>query len=51
MERYGNLWPDIIAFENLLLAARKAQRGKRYQPNVLQLTTTWKQNCWRCTPS
>lgn len=36
MKRYGNLWPDIIAFENLLLAARKAQRGKRYQPNVLQ---------------
>jgi retron-type reverse transcriptase len=35
MKRYGNLWPHIIAFENLYLAARKAQKGKRYQENVL----------------
>ncbi|EKU96835.1 Retron-type reverse transcriptase [Leptolyngbya sp. PCC 7375] len=36
MKRYGNLWPQIIAFENLLTAARKAQKGKRYRPNVLE---------------
>lgn len=35
MKRYGNLWPHIIEFENLLQAARQAQRGKRYRPNVL----------------
>jgi RNA-directed DNA polymerase len=35
MKRAGNLWPQIIDFENLLLAARKAQRGKRFRPNVL----------------
>ncbi|MFK8042674.1 RNA-directed DNA polymerase [Congregibacter sp.] len=35
MKRYGNLWPQIIDFENLLLAARKAERGKRFRPNVL----------------
>lgn len=35
MKRYGNLWPEIIAFENLLLAARQAQRGKRFRDNVL----------------
>lgn len=35
MKRYGNLWPEIIEFENLLQAARQAQRGKRYRPNVL----------------
>ena len=35
MKRYGNLWPHIIDFENLLQAARQAQRGKRYRPNVL----------------
>ena len=35
MKRYSNLWPDIIAFENLLQAARQAQKGKRYRPNVL----------------
>ena len=36
MKRYGNLWPQITAFENLLNAARQAQRGKRYRPNVLE---------------
>jgi retron-type reverse transcriptase len=35
MKRYGNLWPEIIDFENLLLAARQAQRGKRFRRNVL----------------
>jgi RNA-directed DNA polymerase len=35
MKRYGNLWPDIIDFENLLQASHQAQRGKRYRPNVL----------------
>lgn len=36
MKRYGNLWPQIIAFANLLQAARQAQRGKRFQASVLQ---------------
>lgn len=36
VKRYGNLWPHIIDFENVLLAARKAQRGKRMQTSVLQ---------------
>lgn len=35
MKRYGGLWPDIIEFENLLRAARQAQRGKRFRENVL----------------
>ena len=35
MKRYGNLWPQIIDFENLLQASRQAQRGKRFRPNVL----------------
>lgn len=36
MKRHGNLWPQIITFENLLLAALKAQKGKRYNPSVLR---------------
>ena len=36
MKRYGNLWQEIITFENILLATRKAQRGKRFRPNVLE---------------
>jgi len=35
MKRYGNLWHQISDFENLLTAARQAQRGKRFRPNVL----------------
>jgi RNA-directed DNA polymerase len=36
MKRHGNLWPQIIDFDNLLLAARQAQKGKRMQASVLQ---------------
>ncbi len=36
MKRYGNLWPQIIDFENILLAARNAQLGKRWTASVLQ---------------
>lgn len=35
MNRNGSLWPKIIAFDNLLLAARKAQKAKRFRENVL----------------
>lgn len=35
MKRYGNLWSEVIAFENLLAAKRTAQRGKRFRDNVL----------------
>jgi len=34
MKRFGNLWQQIASFENLLLAARKAQRGKRFFEDV-----------------
>ena len=32
---FKNLYPQITSFANLLLAAKKAQAGKRYQENVL----------------
>jgi retron-type reverse transcriptase len=35
MKRHNHLWPQVIAFENLLNAARQAQKGKRYRDNVL----------------
>lgn len=35
MKRYGNLWPAITSFENLLIAAHQAQRGKRFRDNIL----------------
>ncbi len=36
MRRYGNLWHQVIDFENLLKAARQAQQGKRFRANVLE---------------
>jgi retron-type reverse transcriptase len=36
MKRYGDLWQAVTAFENVLMAARQAQRGKRFRPNVLK---------------
>lgn len=36
MKRYGNLYPKIFEFENLFLATRQAQKGKRYRDNVLE---------------
>ncbi|MDX2099058.1 MAG: RNA-directed DNA polymerase [Leptolyngbyaceae cyanobacterium bins.59] len=35
MKRHGNLWPQVIDFENLLRSARQAQAAKRFRPNVL----------------
>jgi hypothetical protein len=34
MRRHKDLFDRIVSFENLLLAARKAQRGKRFNENV-----------------
>ncbi|MBU0498712.1 MAG: Retron-type reverse transcriptase [Gammaproteobacteria bacterium] len=34
MKRIGSLWPQVIAFDNLLSAYRKARRGKRDRPEV-----------------
>lgn len=36
MKRLGNLWNQIISFENLLLASKKAQKAKRFRDNVLE---------------
>jgi retron-type reverse transcriptase len=34
MRRVGNLWPQILSFENLLGAAKDAARAKRGRPDV-----------------
>ncbi len=36
MKRYGNLYPKIVEFENLLKAAKQAQLGKRFRDSVLE---------------
>ena len=34
MKRVGNLWERLVSFPNLLLAARKARKGKRDRRDV-----------------
>jgi retron-type reverse transcriptase len=36
MKRHGNIYSQIIDFDNLIEAAQKAQKGKKYQENVLR---------------
>jgi retron-type reverse transcriptase len=36
MKRHNYLWQAVSSFENLLLAARTADRGKRFRDNVLE---------------
>ena len=49
MKRHGNLWPQIVTWDNLLLAARYAQKGKGLRDNVLEfnynLESNYKPNC------
>lgn len=47
MKRYGNLWSDVIAFDNLLLAAKKAQKGKRFRKNVLEFNYNLEQELFQ----
>lgn len=34
MKRHRDLWPTVVDFGNLLRAARQAEAGKRYRPDV-----------------
>lgn len=34
MKRHDGLWEQVVSWPNLLLAARKARRGKRHRPTV-----------------
>ena len=34
MKRLGGVWSQVVSFENLLLAYRKARRGKGQRPEV-----------------
>lgn len=47
MKTHKNLFPRIVAFENLLLAAGLAAKGKREQPNVLHFFNRLEENLWR----
>lgn len=41
---YRNLWPDVVAWENLLLAYRKCRRRKRYKTVATAFDFRWEEN-------
>ena len=47
MRRHGNLWEGMISFENLLLAAHSAARGKRFKPGVARFLFQSERELWR----
>lgn len=47
MKRHGNLWDQLISFENLLDAATKARRGKRFRPGVTAFHFHLEPALWR----
>jgi hypothetical protein len=44
MKRIGNLWPQVLAFENLLAAYGKARAGKRRQTTVARFDLELERN-------
>lgn len=47
MKRHGHLWERLIAWDNLVLAARKAQRGKRDRRCVQQFNFAQERELFR----
>ena len=47
MKRLGNLWTEITSFENLLTAAKKAQKAKRFRDNVLEFNYNLEGNLFK----
>lgn len=47
MKTFKNLYPLICDFENLLWAAKKAQRGKRFQENVAEFNFHLERNLFK----
>lgn len=44
MKRYGNLWEQLISFENIISAFRKAVKGKGYKPCTLYFIKDFEHN-------
>jgi len=44
MKTWKNLYPEICSYENLLLASRLAQRGKRFKPEVYSFNARLEEN-------
>jgi retron-type reverse transcriptase len=47
MRSYNNLYEKIVSFQNLLLASRLAQRGKRYKNSPARFNFFLEKELWR----
>lgn len=47
MKRYGYLFQEVCSFENLLLASKKAQRGKRFKHSTSEFNLNLEENLFR----
>jgi retron-type reverse transcriptase len=47
MKRYGGLWDGLVSFDNLLAAAQKARKGKRFRRSVAQFEFNLESELWR----
>ena len=46
-QRVGHLWDELISFDNLLRAATKACRSKRFRPSVASFHLDLERQLWR----
>jgi hypothetical protein len=47
MKRQGNLWKRLISVPNLMRAAEKARRGKRFRRDVARFHYNLEGELWR----
>lgn len=47
MKRFGNLYDELISFESLLFASRKARRGKRMKEGCATFEMNLEEELWR----
>lgn len=41
---FGNLWPQVVSWENLLAAYQKCRRRKRYKRGAVEFDFSWESN-------
>lgn len=47
MKRHGNLWERIVSWDNMLLAYKKARKGKGHMRNVIRFSYDWEKKLRR----
>lgn len=43
-KRRGNLWPEVVSWQNLLLAYQRCRRRKRFKPDAVRFEFDWESN-------